>query len=59
VEVLRVWREFSVSIASADLRGTQEEGIYDDDYKREVEDRLALLKQARLHHAILDGVITE
>ena len=59
VEVLRVWRKFSVSIASADLRGTQEEGIYDDDYKREVEDRLALLKQARLHHAILDGVITE
>jgi hypothetical protein len=59
VEVLRVWREFSVSIASADLRGTQEEGIYDDDYRREVEDRLALLKQARLHHAILDGVITE
>ena len=59
VEVLRVWRDFSVSIASADLEGTQEEGIYDDDYKRDIEDRLALLKQARLHHAILDGVITE
>ena len=59
MEVLRVWREFSVSIASADLRGTQEEGIYDDDYKREIEERLALLKQAHLHHTILDGAITE
>jgi hypothetical protein len=59
LEVLRVWREFSVSIASADLRGTQEEGIYDEDYKHEVEDRLALLRQVRLQHAILDGVITE
>jgi hypothetical protein len=59
VEVLKVWRNFSASIASTDMRGTQEEGIYDDDYKREIEDKLDLLRRARLHHPILDGTISE
>jgi len=58
VEVLRVWRRFSAAIASSNLEGTQEEGIYDDEYKAEVEDRLALLREARLHHPILDRPIS-
>ena len=59
VEVLKVWRNFSASIASSDLRDTQEEGIYDDEHQREIDDRLDLLKRAKLHHPILDGAITE
>ena len=59
VEVLKVWRNFSASIASADLDGSKEEGKYDDEYKKEVEDRLELLRRARLHHPILDRCITE
>ena len=41
------------------MQGTQEEGIYDDEYKQEIEDRLDLLRRAHLHHSILDGAITE
>jgi hypothetical protein len=58
VEVLNVWRKFSAAIASANLEGTEEEGKYDDEYKRQVEDRLELLKRARLNHPILDRPIT-
>jgi len=58
IEVLKIWRSFSAAIASSNLDGTQEEGKYDDEYKREVEDRLELLRRARLHHPILDRSIT-
>ena len=58
VEVLRIWRGFSSAIASADLTDTQEEGKYDDEYKKQIEDRLELLKKAHLHHPILDRPIT-
>ena len=59
VEVLKIWRKFSAAIASSTLEGTEEEGKYDDEYKREVEDRLELLRRARLHHPILDRPITK
>ena len=58
IEVLRAWRDFSATIASADLTGTQEEGIYDDEYKREVEERLEWMRSAHLHQPILDAPIT-
>ena len=58
VEVLRVWRDFSAGIASADLSGTQEEGIYDDEYKLEVEERLEWMRSIRLHQRVLDDPIT-
>jgi hypothetical protein len=58
VEVLRAWRDFSAGIASADLNGTKEEGIYDDEYKREVEERLEWMRSMRQHQPVLDGPIT-
>jgi hypothetical protein len=54
VEVLRAWRDFSAAIASADLTGTKEEGIYDDEYKYDVEDRLEWLRRVRVHQPDLD-----
>ena len=58
VEVLKAWRDFSAGIASADLSGTQEEGKYDDEYKKEVEERLAWMRSVRLHQPTLDDPIT-
>ena len=58
VEVLRVWRDFSAGIASADLSGSQEEGIYDDEYKREVEERLEWMRSVHQHQPQLDAPIT-
>jgi hypothetical protein len=58
VEVLRAWRDFSAGIASADLSGSQEEGIYDDEYKREVEERLEWMRSVHQHQPILDAPIT-
>jgi hypothetical protein len=58
VEVLKAWRDFSANIASADLTGTQEEGIYDDEYKREVEERLEWMRSLHLHQPVLDAPIT-
>ena len=58
VEVLRAWRDFSAGIASADLSGSQEEGIYDDEYKREVEERLAWMRSIHKHQPVLDDPIT-
>jgi hypothetical protein len=57
-EVLRIWRDFSASIASSDLKGTTEEGIYDEDYEEEVKERLEWLRLIRIHQPELDGVIT-
>ena len=51
VEVLKIWRNFSAAIACADLTGT-------DEYKQQVEDRLQLLRRARLHQPELDRRIT-
>jgi hypothetical protein len=58
VEVLRAWRDFCASIASADLKGTREEGIYNEEYKCEVEDRLKWLRSVCLHQPNLDHAIT-
>ena len=56
--VLKVWRDFSASIAPSDLNDTEEEGIYDEEYKAHVESRLELLRRVRLLHPILDKPIT-
>ena len=58
IQVLAAWREFSARIASSDLEGTPEEGKYDEDYKKEVEERLAWLKKVRYHQKELDGPIS-
>jgi hypothetical protein len=58
VEVLRAWRDFSANIASSDLSGTTEEGIYDEDYKKNREDRLEWLRRVRIHQPELDYSIT-
>ena len=57
-EVLRAWREFSAQIASTDLTGTTEEGIYDEEYEREVRARLEVMRQAKIFQPELDGPIT-
>jgi len=49
IEVLKAWRDFSAAIASTDLSGTKEEGIYDDEYKDEVEAHLEWLRHVRVH----------
>ena len=59
IGVLRAWREFSARMASRELAGTTEEGIYDEEYQREVEDRLAALRLVHLHQPELDGAITK
>ena len=56
--VLAAWRAFCASIANADLEGTQEEGIYDEEYKGEVEERLDWLRKVRIHQPDLDCPIT-
>ena len=58
VEVLRAWRNFSACIASTDLTGTTEEGIYDEDYKKGVEQRLEWLRNVKIHQPDLDHPIT-
>ena len=58
LKVLAAWREFCSKIAAADLTGTKEEGIYDEEYKLEVEARLAWLRQVRRHQPGLDKPIT-
>ena len=53
-EVLDAWHTFSKNIASTDLKGTKEEGIYDDEYREEVEQRLELLRLVQLHQPHMD-----
>ena len=55
VEVLRIWRRFSAEMASTT---PQEEGIYDDDYRDEVERRLDGLRRLDIRQEELDGAIT-
>ena len=55
IAVLRVWRDFSKTIANP---GPDEEGIYDNEHKLEIEDRLEFLRRIRLHQAELDSPIT-
>ena len=55
-EVLRIWRRFSTEISNS---VPEEEGIYNDDYKLEVESRLELLRGLRLHQPELDRRITD
>lgn len=58
VEVLHAWRDFSANMASSDLANTSEEGIYDEDYKREVDERLEWLRRIKIHQLELDHPIT-
>ena len=58
VEVLRVWRKFSSNIASKEVRGTSEEGIYDEQFQKKVEDRLEWLRSVKHHQPVLDDPIT-
>ena len=44
-EVLRVWRKFSAGVASTT---PEEEGIYDDEYKEEIEARLRELRMRKV-----------
>ena len=55
VEVLKVWRRFSAEIAKS---MPEEEGIYDDAHRIEVEQRLEMLRKLRLYQHELDGPIT-
>ena len=58
IAVLKAWRDFSASIASTDLAGTPEEGIYDEDHRVEVETNLAWLRLVRVHQPELDRPFT-
>ena len=44
VAVLKAWRDFCAKLASKDLTGSSEEGMYDDEYMQRVEERLARLR---------------
>ena len=59
LEVLCIWKDFSASIAAKDLCGTTEEGIYDNEYQRETEERLEWYRSMRNHQPILDDPILE
>lgn len=59
IAVLCAWREFCAAIASTDLTGTTEEGIYDEEYKAEEEERLSWLRSLRVHQPELDYPITD
>ena len=56
IKVLEVWRKFSEGLAS---EMPEEEGIYDDEYKEEVEKRLRMLRDMKLVQDDLDDEITE
>ena len=56
LKVLGAWRRFSAEIAS---QTQEEEGIYDDDHRREIEERLEELRRIRKHQGMLDGQITD
>jgi hypothetical protein len=58
VEVLKVWRRFSASIADPGL-SQEEEGIFDDEHKKIVEERLARFRQLKLFQDDLDYPITD
>ena len=58
VQVLKAWRDFCCAIGSSDLTDTEEEGIYDDEYRDAVEARLAWLRSIKIHQPELDGPFT-
>jgi hypothetical protein len=55
IEVLRIWRRFSAEMADST---PDEEGIYDDDFKKLTESKLEQLRKLRLEQPHLDGQIT-
>ena len=55
VEVLKVWRRFSAEMADMT---SEEEGIYDDEFKEATENRLKNLRKLRIEQPILDDPIT-
>jgi hypothetical protein len=55
---LKAWMNFSAAISSKDLRDTQEEGIYDEDHRREVKERLDWLRSIKIHQSSLDKPFT-
>ena len=59
MQVLRRWRRFCAGIASNNTKGTKEEGIYDEEYKAQVEDRLRRLRKVHTFQAGLDDEITD
>jgi len=56
VEVLRAWRKFSAETARM---APEEEGIYNEEYRQEVERRLELMRRVRLFQDELDSPITD
>jgi hypothetical protein len=59
IEMIRSWCDFSATIDSADLRGTAEEGAYDEAYKIQVEQHLVYIQRLRDHQPLLDRFITQ
>ena len=59
LKVLRIWRDFSSQMACSDLTDTQEEGIYDDEYKVNIEKYLDFLHQFKDNQQELDAPITD
>ena len=55
IQVLKIWRRFTRDIANTT---PEEEGIYDEEHRREVEERLMLLRTLRLHQHEFDREIT-
>jgi hypothetical protein len=56
VEVLKIWRRFSAEMADMT---PEEEGIYDEEYKAEVEARLDRLRRLDIFQEEMDGFITD
>ena len=56
IKVLARWRQFSAEIASG---APEEEGMYDDDYQREVEARLEELRRVERYQSYLDRPISD
>ena len=54
--MLEVWKRFSEGIAS---QVEEEEGIYDDEHRDRVEERLKYMRKLKLVQRGLDDAITE
>ena len=55
IEVLRIWRRFSAEMADFT---PSEEGMYDDEYKKQTESKLENLRKLHLEQPYLDAPIT-
>ena len=59
MEVLRAWHKFSAKVASTDLEGTSEEGIYDEDYQAQMRDDLNSRRKVQEDQVGLDHPIDD